>query len=141
MIYMRCDFDKGDIKDVTLSGFKSYFFKRAYTDEGFELIYDKLQSESILWGVDVIVTALHVCEKWGEEVMDDYDADYLDYLNEKTIVLGKTSLNTIVFLRFKEARELNSLIKYRDRIKVSFSDKEGLKIDIIDKKEEDQDDL
>ena len=85
--------------------------KDSFSYDGLELLYDHLEETDPDYDLDIVELDSSWTEAGIEQILNDYDLDLnpkienaleqaLEALNDKTIALGITSEDTIVFLEF-----------------------------------------
>ena len=85
--------------------------KDSFSYDGLELLYDHLEETYPDYDLDIVELDCSWTEAGIDQILNDYDLDLnpeienaleraLEALNDKTIALGITSEDTIVFLEF-----------------------------------------
>jgi len=85
--------------------------KNSFSYNGLELLYDHLEETDPDYDLDIVELDSSWTEAGIDQILNDYDLDIdskienaleraLEALNDKTIALGITSEDTIVFLEF-----------------------------------------
>ena len=85
--------------------------KDSFSYDGLELLYDHLEETDPDYDLDIVELDSSWTEAGIDQILNDYDLDLnpkienaleraLEALNDKTIALGITSEDTIVFLEF-----------------------------------------
>ena len=85
--------------------------KNSFSYNGLELLYDHLEETDPDYDLDIVELDSSWTEAGIDQILNDYDLDLnpkienaleraLEALNDKTIALGITSEDTIVFLEF-----------------------------------------
>lgn len=91
--------------------FRQYDRAGHFSYEALSLIFNYFEKVDEDMELDVIAICCNVSEMNYEEAVEEYGIEYdpeydnlenivIDYLNENTLVIGTTSLDTIVFFNF-----------------------------------------
>lgn len=92
---------------VNESDFRTAFYnirKENFTYEGLGILFESLEQYEEETGEEIELDVIALCCEYSEddleEVLKNYELDSLDELNDKTLVLGVTSANTVVYQIF-----------------------------------------
>lgn len=91
--------------------FRQYNRADNFSYEALSLIFDHFEEEDEDMELDVIAVCCDISELSYEEAITEYNIDYdpgcddiedvvKDYINDNTVMIGTTSLDTIVFFNF-----------------------------------------